>query len=230
MFSKKDVESLFLSFEFPIKKKEDLVETVIGKIPLATINLKTSKIFTLFRRLSDRVPQFEFSGAGMEDRLLKNSLTLNLGMSERTPLLSARERRNKIEKAFSEKTLTKLNSDLNFLLGKISTLLEEKERKIKVSGVMKLKKTLESKISLNNNLEKEVLSSLKEIGRIKLKGFRIDFTKRGLISSVDIRSLNKRLNVAVGLELSGDKPINISELVTTTLNELNDYYQKLKVD
>jgi len=230
LFSKEDIKSLSLEFTFPIEKEEILVEKVLKQIPLGALKIQPSEMFSLVVSLAEDVPRLMYldSNSGIDFSVSKKTMSLTLGT--RRVLVEDKKQEEIIKKAFLEETLNKISNDLTFIIGRISSLMEETKQEIKASGNIRIREKLEKEVFFDTNFKEEIVKSIKEIGEVHFSGFEIKFLKKEGISQIDFGVSEKEILVNVDFNFPYKKPINISELINDTINELNQYYQKIRVD
>lgn len=229
MFSKDDVRSFSLEFAFPIEKEEILAEKVLKEIPLGTLKPQPPELWPFVVEITEKIPRLMFSDedSGIYFDISKKSLDFSLGRV-RPPKEIKRE--EIIKKAFSEETLNKVSNDLTFIIGRLSSLMEERKQEIKASGDIRIRKNLGKEVFFDTNFKEEVVKSIKEISEAHFSRFEIKFVKKEGISKINFSISEKEILVNADFNFSYKKPINISEIINDTINEINQYYQKIRVD
>jgi len=232
LFSKDDIELLSLEFTFPIEKEEILAERVLKEIPLGVLKFRPTELMPLIVDIIEDAPRLMYSDTdlGIDFSISKKELRLSLGRIRILPPIKKEEREKIIKKAFLDETLNKVSNDLTFIIGRLSSLMEERKQEIKASGNIKIRKNLEKEVFFDTNFKEEVVKSIKEISEVHFSGFEIKFLKKEGISQIDFSISEKEILVNVDFNFPYKKPINISELINDTINELNQYYQKIRVD
>jgi len=232
LFSKDDIELLSLEITFPIEKEEILAERVLKEIPLGVLKFRPTELMPLIVDIIEDAPRLMYSDRdlGIDFSISKKELRLSLGRIRVLPPIKKEDREKIIKKAFSDETLNKVSNDLTFIIGRLSSLMEERKQEIKASGNIKIRKNLEKEVFFDTNFKEEVVKSIKEISEVHFSGFEIKFLKKEGISQIDFSISEKEILVNADFNFSYKKPINISELINDTINELNQYYQKIRVD
>lgn len=228
MFSRDHIRTLQLTFHFPREEKTDIVKAVM-ELPLNFFKFKKSGLGSTILNLFDEIPTLSYTREFIGVFLSKSKLNFGLGLPPpRTEELSvtiqipSKDQRSKIKKVFSPSNLGKASIELNFLLGKIFMFLDRKNE-IKGSGEIHLVKKTDKKVDFTNILAKDTCTQLK--GGI-LTGIAFDFSEKDFVSSLTMRTSDKKIRAKVGFTFSPKKPIDIQNLVARILKHLND---KLKM-
>ena len=231
MFSREDLRTLSLKLEFPAEKEESLAEKVYKNVSLSTLKLEATTFLSVTSRALEAIPLIRAGDPekGIVFSISRNSIRLTLTV-ERPPFLSEEEEEKEaVIGLFNEKTLSQLSNDLNFLIGRVSSLVETKGLKIESSGNARLRRKEPDFSDLSNNFSNNLITSLREFGEVHFSGLSFELKDTSRISKIEYELSDEMVTVSVDFHFSCEQPINMTALIQEILDEVNSVSQKLKV-
>ncbi len=142
MFSFENIRSLHLEIPFPKGKTKLPIEEIFGNIPLKNFYLKGYSNSAFFRLLDSAAPRLDFTLGEANISIFKEKIVVNVRSREKGSGLRVQgvspSKHLLKEDPFSETALSRISSDLNFLIGVAMSELGKKEGSFRAEGSISL--------------------------------------------------------------------------------------------
>jgi len=228
MFSKKDIRIFSLIFDFTgEKRKETVAEWIFKNVPLSMLKLEETEILTVSTRIFEGLPLISASDSerGISLSISKNSIRLTLAV-ERPPFVVKEEKENVATELFDDEVLNKLSNDLNFLIGKVSGLLDNKGINMKSSGQIRLRKR-ETSFDISHNFSDNLARALGDYGEVTFKGLTFELEGQTKLKELECENSEEGFVLNASFNVSCKQPIILSTLIKEILEEINSICTKI---